>query len=49
MNEMNPTIAMTNTELEELFDDAGIAARVVGYCPDPACEICSPLSVQKAA
>ncbi|MEN8114898.1 MAG: hypothetical protein ABFS21_10990 [Actinomycetota bacterium] len=49
MNEMTPTIAMTDAELEEWLADAGLTATAITRCPDPSCEICTPSEIQRAA
>jgi hypothetical protein len=41
MIESTPTPAMTDTELEAWFSEAGIAGTVVERCPTPTCSSCS--------
>jgi hypothetical protein len=41
MIEMTPTLAMTDTELEAWFAEAGLAATVVHRCPAPQCRVCA--------
>lgn len=41
MIEITPTPAMTDTELEAWFAEAGLTATVVHRCPAPACEACT--------
>ena len=45
MIETTPTPAMTNTDVEAWFGEAGIVATVVERCPDPTCAMCPPPSI----
>jgi hypothetical protein len=49
MIEDTPTLAMTDTELEAWFNEAGISATVVERCPTPTCPSCSPSSADELA
>lgn len=44
MIETHPTPAMTDTELEAWFAEAGLAATVVDHCSAPTCRLCSGTS-----
>ncbi|MGB5534204.1 MAG: hypothetical protein WBN71_13995 [Acidimicrobiia bacterium] len=44
MIETTPTLAMTDTELEDWFSEAGLSATVVERCPVVACPSCAQRS-----
>lgn len=44
MIEATPTLAMTDTEVEDWFSEAGITATVVERCPEPTCSSCGQAS-----
>ena len=49
MIETTPTPTMTDAELEDWFNEAGISATVVARCPAPTCPSCSPSSADGRA
>jgi len=49
MIEATPTLAMTDTEIEAWFSEAGIAATVVERCPEPTCSSCGRQSDETLA
>jgi hypothetical protein len=49
MIEMTPIPTMTDTELEDWFAEAGLAATVVDRCPAPRCSICAGIGSDRLA
>ncbi len=49
MIEMTPTPAMTDTEMEAWFAEAGLAATVVHRCPAPQCPVCTGADTNRLA
>jgi hypothetical protein len=39
----------TPTEIERLFADLGLAVTEVARCPEPACPVCGPIDLGRAA